>query len=117
MGLTTNDTFLLAVAVRLTVMHDTATPKFDREELTHMQDHDLAAAAYEEARRGEQGTAFDVMVERQKEMHDRLLRIEQDEDSFPMNRRQRDALRTRAVLLLHTTTKTIEMAEEHGYEQ
>ena len=95
-------------------MHSKHALKLDREELKYMEDHDLAAAAYQEARAGEKGTAFDVMVDRQKEMHDRLFRIEQDESDFPANQRQRDALRTRAVLLLHTTTQAIEIAEEHS---
>ena len=97
-------------------MHSKHALKLDREELKYMEDHDLAAAAYQEARAGEKGTAFDVMVNRQKEMHDRLLRIGQDASGFPANQRQRDALRTRAVLLLHTTTKTIEIAEEYAEE-
>jgi len=94
-------------------MHSEHALQLDREELTYMEDHDLAAAAYQEARAGEKGTAFDVMVDRQKEMHDRLVRIEQDESRFPANQRQRDALQFRAAILLHATTEAIEIAEEH----
>ena len=83
---------------------------YDRDELKEMADHDLAAAAYQEARRGKRGVAFDVMVNRQKEMHDLLFRNMKDD----YNQFHRDALRTRAVLLLHTTTQAIEIAEEHA---
>ena len=92
-------------------MHSTHALKLDREELTYMSDHDLAAAAYQEARSGEQGTAFDVLVDRQKEMHDRLYCIDNYESNFPANKRQRDALQFRAAALLHATTRAIEIRE------
>ena len=94
-------------------MHSTHALKLDREELKYMEDHDLAAAAYQEARSGEQGTAFDVLVDRQKEMHERLFRIGQDASDFPANRRQRDALQFRAAALLHATTRAIEIRERN----
>jgi hypothetical protein len=85
---------------------------YDRDELKELDDPKLAAAAYQEAREGQQGEAFDVMVKRQKSLHDRLFRMKRDDYS----QFSRDALRTRAVLLLHTTTMAIEMADEHAEE-
>jgi len=83
---------------------------YDRDELKQLKDAQLAAAAYQEAREGERGEAFDVMVKRQKALHDRLFRMMHDD----YGQFQRDAMRTRAVLLLHTTTQAIEIAEEHA---
>ena len=82
---------------------------YDRDELKQLNDADLVAAAYKEAREDELGEAFDVMVKRQKSLHERLFRMKNDDYS----QFSRDAIRTRAVLLLYGGITAVEMLDEH----